>query len=53
MLRPVTTKTEEAGMSETNDAKQPVEGEDGPDVIEVVTESVDEQRRRHCGRPRR
>lgn len=42
MLRPVRTKTEEAGMSETNDAKQPVEGEDGPEVIEVLTESVDE-----------
>jgi hypothetical protein len=41
MLRPARTKTEEAGMSET-DAKQPVEGEDGPEVIEVVTESVDE-----------
>ncbi len=30
-------------MSETKDTKQPVEGEDGPEVIEVVTESVDEQ----------
>jgi hypothetical protein len=43
MLRPVRTKTKEAGMSETKGAEQPVEGGDGPDVIEVVTESVDEQ----------
>jgi hypothetical protein len=43
MLRPVRTKTQEEAMSEATDAKQPVENEDGPEVIEVVTESVDEQ----------
>jgi hypothetical protein len=40
---PVSTETEEPDMSETKDAGQPVEGEDGPEVIEVVTESVDDQ----------
>jgi hypothetical protein len=30
-------------MSETKDADQPVEGEDEPGVIEVVTETIDEE----------
>lgn len=29
-------------MSDTEDAKQPVEANDEPEIIEVVTESVDE-----------
>jgi hypothetical protein len=40
--RPVRVQTEETGMSDSKSAKQPVEGKDEPEVIEVVTESVDE-----------
>jgi hypothetical protein len=30
-------------MSDTKDSKQPIEGEDKPEVVEVVTEAVDEE----------
>jgi hypothetical protein len=40
--RPVSPQTEETDMSDSKDPTEPVEDKDGPEVIEVVAESVNE-----------
>jgi VCBS repeat-containing protein len=42
LVGPARPQTEETDMSDPKDVTGPAEGQDGPEVIEVVTESVNE-----------